>query len=138
MSVVLIDKNIIGGSSSGRSAGLLTPDSELELHQLVRRYGIEGRRGYLGGARVAASSASSQTIQKYDIHAGLLHQDSLFLGLGKGGTSCRRGRNANAARASGSPTSASTTSGQLKGILGAQGYTAGHPLRRNLRHQSAA
>ena len=28
--VVLIDKNIIGGSSSGRSAGFLTPDSELE------------------------------------------------------------------------------------------------------------
>ena len=39
LSVVLIEKNIIGGSSSGRSAGFLTPDSELELHQLVRRYG---------------------------------------------------------------------------------------------------
>ena len=39
LSVVLIEKNIIGGSSSGRSAGMLTPDSELELHQLVRRYG---------------------------------------------------------------------------------------------------
>ena len=41
MSVVLIEKNIIGGSSSGRSAGMLTPDSELELHQLVRRYGAK-------------------------------------------------------------------------------------------------
>ena len=40
-SVVLIEKNIVGGSSSGRSAGFLTPDSELELHQLVRRYGAE-------------------------------------------------------------------------------------------------
>ena len=39
LSVVLIEKNIVGGSSSGRSAGFLTPDSELELHQLVRRYG---------------------------------------------------------------------------------------------------
>ena len=39
--VVLIDKNIVGGSSSGRSAGFLTPDSELELHQLVRRYGVK-------------------------------------------------------------------------------------------------
>ena len=38
LKVALIDKNIIGGSSSGRSAGFLTPDSELELHQLVRRY----------------------------------------------------------------------------------------------------
>ena len=39
-----IEKNIVGGSSSGRSAGFLTPDSELELHQLVRRYGIEAAR----------------------------------------------------------------------------------------------
>jgi gamma-glutamylputrescine oxidase len=41
LSVVLIEKNIVGGSSSGRSAGFLTPDSELELHQLVRRYGTK-------------------------------------------------------------------------------------------------
>ena len=39
--VVLLEKNILGGSSSGRSAGFLTPDSELELHQLVRRYGVK-------------------------------------------------------------------------------------------------
>jgi len=44
LSVVMIEKNIIGGSSTGRSAGFLTPDSELELHQLVRRYGIEAAR----------------------------------------------------------------------------------------------
>ena len=42
--VVVIDKNIIGGSSTGRSAGFLTPDSELGLHQLVRRYGVEAAR----------------------------------------------------------------------------------------------
>ena len=35
--VVLIEKNILGGSSSGKSAGFLTPDSELELSQLVRK-----------------------------------------------------------------------------------------------------
>jgi gamma-glutamylputrescine oxidase len=34
--VVLLEKNILGGCS-GRSAGFLTPDSELELNQLVRR-----------------------------------------------------------------------------------------------------
>ena len=44
LKVVLIDKNIIGGSSSGRSAGFLTPDSELELHQLCRRYGNQAAR----------------------------------------------------------------------------------------------
>jgi gamma-glutamylputrescine oxidase len=44
LSVVLIEKNTVGGSSSGRSAGFLTPDSELELHQLVCRYGASSRR----------------------------------------------------------------------------------------------
>ncbi len=50
LSVVLIEKNIVGGSSSGRSAGFLTPDSELELHQLVRRYGAKAAGGDLGSA----------------------------------------------------------------------------------------
>ena len=59
LSVVLIEKNIIGGSSSGRSAGFLTPDSELELHQLVRRYGTKAAGGNLASACAAASSASS-------------------------------------------------------------------------------
>lgn len=44
LSVVMIEKNIVGGSSTGKSAGFLTPDSELELHQLVRRYGIDAAK----------------------------------------------------------------------------------------------
>lgn len=51
-SVVLIEKNIVGGSSTGKSAGFLTPDSELELHQLVRRYGV------------AAAKASSVSLRE--------------------------------------------------------------------------
>ena len=35
--VTLIERNICGGSSTGKSAGFLTPDSELELSQLLRR-----------------------------------------------------------------------------------------------------
>src|SRR5215469_15725275 len=42
--VVLLDRNICGGSSTGRSAGFLTPDSELELSQILRRYGPERAR----------------------------------------------------------------------------------------------
>ena len=57
--VVLIDKNIVGGSSSGRSAGFLTPDSELELHQLVRRYGVKAAGEIWAAPLCAASSASS-------------------------------------------------------------------------------
>ena len=82
-SVVLIDKNIVGGSSAGRSAGFLTPDSELELHQLVRRYGVDAAREIWempcrGIERVV------HAIKTNEIECGLLEQDSLFLGLGKG------------------------------------------------------
>src|SRR5215203_7135760 len=66
--VVLLEKNILGGSSSGRSAGFLTPDSELELNQLVRRYGPEaakdiwdapcrGIERIVGGIKRSTSSA---------------------------------------------------------------------------------
>ena len=84
LSVVLIEKNIIGGSSSGRSAGFLTPDSELELHQLVRRYGTKAA-AEIWEAPVRGIDRIVETIQKHDIQCGLLRQDSLFLGLGAGG-----------------------------------------------------
>lgn len=82
--VVLVERNICGGSSTGKSAGFLTPDSELELHQLVRRYGLED-------GKIVWSMASDgvkmlvENIQKYHLDCDLLEQDSLFLGLGRGG-----------------------------------------------------
>ena len=82
--VVLIEKNILGGSSSGRSAGFLTPDSELELHQLVRRYGPEAAKE-IWDAPCRGIERIVGGIKKYDIECGLLEQDSLFLGLGKHG-----------------------------------------------------
>ena len=81
---MLIEKNIVGGSSSGRSAGFLTPDSELELHQLVRRYGVKAA-AEIWEAPLPGIERIVATIKKHDIECGLLKQDSLFLGLGKGG-----------------------------------------------------
>ena len=123
LSVVLIDKNIIGGSSSGRSAGMLTPDSELELHQLVRRYGVKAA-GEIWEAPVRGIERVVQTIQKYDIKAGLLHQDSLFLGLGKdGGHAVEEERECR--ESVGFTDQRVYDEGQLKEVLGAQDYTAG-------------
>ena len=90
LKVVLIDKNIVGGSSSGRSAGFLTPDSELELHQLVRRYGAKAA-GEIWEAPLRGIDRIVDAIETYDIECGLLKQDSLFLGLGAGGQERRCG-----------------------------------------------
>ena len=123
LSVVLIDKNIIGGSSSGRSAGMLTPDSELELHQLVRRYGVKAA-GEIWEAPVRGIERVVQTIQKYDIKAGLLHQDSLFLGLGKdGGHAVEEERECR--ESVGFTDQRVYDEDKLKEILGARDYTAG-------------
>ena len=42
--VVLLERNICGGSTTGKSSGFLTPDSDLELQQLERRFGRDGAR----------------------------------------------------------------------------------------------
>jgi len=121
--VVLLDKNIIGGSSSGRSAGFLTPDSELELHQLVRRYGVKAA-GEIWQAPLRGIERLVAAIEKHDIKCGLIKQDSLFLGLGKGGKEavdselhCRQ--------EVGFSDQKTYDEQQLKGILGAQGFSAG-------------
>ena len=121
--VVLLDKNHIGGSSSGRSAGFLTPDSELELHQLVRRYGVKAA-GEIWQAPLRGIERLVAGIQKHDIPCGLIKQDSLFLGLGKGGREavdselhCRQ--------EVGFTDQKVYDERQLKGILGAEGFTAG-------------
>jgi len=123
LSVVLIDKNIIGGSSSGRSAGMLTPDSELELHQLVRRYGVKAA-GEIWEAPCRGIERIVQTIQTYGIQAGLLRQDSLFLGLGKGGSHAVQ-EERECRESVGFTDQRIYDDNQLKGILGAQDYTAG-------------
>jgi gamma-glutamylputrescine oxidase len=84
LNVVLIDKNIVGGSSAGRSAGFLTPDSELELHQLVRRYGADAARE-IWEMPCRGILHVVEAIKRNGIECGLLEQDSLFLGIGKGG-----------------------------------------------------
>ncbi|MGI0047222.1 MAG: NAD(P)/FAD-dependent oxidoreductase [Nitrosotalea sp.] len=77
--VVLLDRNICGGSSTGKSAGFLTPDSELELSQLLRKYGTKGAKDLW---EVAAKGVDIMVdnIKKHKIECDLQVQDCLFLG----------------------------------------------------------
>ena len=84
LKVVVLEKSIIGGSSSGRSAGFLTPDSELELSQLIRRYGIEGAKK-LWEVPVHGIELIKSHVEKYKIECDFRKQDSLFLGIGTDG-----------------------------------------------------
>lgn len=82
--IVLLEKNICGGSSTGKSAGFLTPDSELELAQLVRRFGEQGAKD-LWQVPVLGISTMLSLIATTGTACDLQKQDSLFLGKGKGG-----------------------------------------------------
>lgn len=82
--VVVLERNILGGSSTGKSAGFLTPDSELELAQLVRRFGLDGARA-LWSAPVRGIELILSTVREHAFRCDLIRQDSLYLGKGRSG-----------------------------------------------------
>jgi gamma-glutamylputrescine oxidase len=82
--VVLLERNICGGSSTGKSAGFLTPDSELELEQLIRRFGPAGARD-LWEVPLRGIDTMLSLISSSGTECDLQKQDSLFLGKGRGG-----------------------------------------------------
>ncbi len=84
LKVVLLEKNILGGSSTGKSAGFLTPDSELELSQLIRRFGVNGAKE-IWEVPVRGISYIKRNVEQYGLDCDFQVQDSLFLGIGKDG-----------------------------------------------------
>lgn len=53
--VVVLEAATCGSGATGRSSGFLTPDSELQVAQLVRRFGADGaRRVWLAGLEACA------------------------------------------------------------------------------------
>src|SRR5690242_15472617 len=84
LKVVLIEKNICGGNTTGKSAGFLTPDSELEMSQLLRRFGKEDA-AYLWNVAAQGVYLMVDRVAKHNISCDLQKQDSLFLGNGQEG-----------------------------------------------------
>ena len=84
LKVVVLERNICGGSSSGKSAGFLTPDSELELSQLIRRFGVVGAKD-LWSVPTHGIARMKDIIEAHSINCDFKVQDSLFLGIGKSG-----------------------------------------------------
>lgn len=121
-SVVLLERNICGGSSTGKSAGFLTPDSELELHQLIRRFGPEGGKKVWEMASRGIERIVTN-VKTYQMNCDLLEQDSLFLGIGSSGLHAVR-EEADTREKAGY---ASTVyeGGKLRSVINAKGYSAG-------------
>ncbi len=120
--VAVIERNVCGGSSTGKSAGFLTPDSELELSQLVRRYGHKGAKD-LWECASKGIDYMVHTIRTHDLACDLQVQDSLFLGNDQGGWEDAQ-EEVKAREALGYPQTIYGTA-ELSKVLGASGYTGG-------------
>ena len=119
--VVLLEKNICGGSATGKSAGFLTPDSELELSQLIRRFGPDGAKD-LWEVPVRGIDRMISLIGSAGIDCDLHKQDSLFLGKGSGGI--RAVQDEDKSRRRLGYDSHVYGPRELASVIGSKGYTA--------------
>jgi gamma-glutamylputrescine oxidase len=82
--VVLLESTFCGGGATGRSSGFITPDSELQVTDLVRRFGAsEARRLWM--AALAACEHIHGNVERYGIACDLVKADCLYLGAGRRG-----------------------------------------------------
>ncbi|HYU64706.1 MAG TPA: FAD-dependent oxidoreductase [Candidatus Paceibacterota bacterium] len=75
--VVLLEKDVCGSSSSGQSAGFLTPDSEEDFQKLIQRYGEEKAK-IIYHIPLKGVSLIVDNINKYNFKCDLRKQDSLY------------------------------------------------------------
>src|SRR5438874_4195728 len=120
--VVLLERNICGGSTTGKSAGFLTPDSELELNQLERRFGLDGARE-VWNAPVRGVELMRGYAERHGIDCDLIPLDSMFLGKGHRGLAAVE-EEAEARKKLGFPAT-HYSGAELPKVLGSRSYSAG-------------
>lgn len=82
--VVLLERSFCGGGTSGRSSGFITPDSELQLASMIRRFG-QAEAAVLWGIAEAGVALIAGTAREHEFQCDLLAPESLFLGVGRRG-----------------------------------------------------
>ena len=76
--VCVVEAETCGGGASGRSSGFITPDSELELHDLVRQFGAEKARA-LWQFGWGGVNAIRDAIREERIDCDFQDQNALFV-----------------------------------------------------------
>jgi gamma-glutamylputrescine oxidase len=88
--VVVLERDTCGSGATGRSSGFMTPDSELQLGQLARRFGNDDA-ARLWRAASAACEHVRTTLQRETIDCDYLASDSLYVAIGSQGRSSAEG-----------------------------------------------
>lgn len=86
LDVVLVERDRCGSGATGRSSGFITPDSELQCAQLLRRFGEDDAR-LLWKSAAAACESIRASILTETIECDYLPAGSLFVGTGYSGLS---------------------------------------------------
>ncbi|MEA3247916.1 MAG: FAD-binding oxidoreductase [Gemmatimonadota bacterium] len=120
--VTILERNVFGGSSTGKSAGFLTPDSELELSQLMRRFGPQGAKD-LWSVPVRGIEIILATAREHGFSCDLIRQDSLYLGKGSSGAEAVR-EEAKSRKALGFASTVYSAA-DLRQVVGSDAYTGG-------------
>jgi gamma-glutamylputrescine oxidase len=82
--VVLLEATRCGAGATGRSSGFITPDSELQVTDLVRRFGPELARRLWVEAHDACEHIR-RNVERHAIPCDLVSADCLYLGAGRRG-----------------------------------------------------
>ena len=82
--VALVESRFCGSGASGQSSGFMTPDSELQVAQLARRFGDE-TAGRLWRTVEEIVQSVREDIRGFDSSCDFLEADSFFVANGDGG-----------------------------------------------------
>lgn len=82
--VVLLESSFCGGGATGRSSGFITPDSELQVSDLIRRFGASEARRLWMAAHDACEHIRGN-VERHGIACDLVQADCLYLGAGRRG-----------------------------------------------------
>ena len=117
--VCLVEAETCGGGASGRSSGFITPDSELELADLVREFGREDARRLWEFAR-GGVAAIRDAIREHAIDCDFRAMDSLIVAAQRRAE--KEIRHEHATRQSLGFTSTFHDAPALPAVLGARGF----------------
>jgi gamma-glutamylputrescine oxidase len=120
--VVLLEKGTCGGGASGRSSGFITPDSEMELGDLVPVQGpVEAKR--LWEFAVGGVDAIRGNIERHGIDCDMQIQDSLFIANSRKGAAVVRNEHDTRVRLGYESTLYDGET--IRAVLGSEGYFGG-------------
>lgn len=80
--VVLLEKDFCGAGASGKSSGFITPDSELEVQDLIDNFGQQAAK-ILWQFAQSGCQIIKDNIETYKIECDYIKQDSLFIANNK-------------------------------------------------------